>query len=243
MSKFIYISNVRKDKILKAIQNHECYDSWGEVQYGNDERAVEYNICIDNTTEKTIYCSAFYGLLKNKEGCWQHDDDQEWYEYEIDFADNDWEAKLKEAAKKAYKELCEDYMKTKQYYIARYNEGWKKCFDEVSNDGSKDPRYDASILLDETANTEEVVGYYLVYHEKNPLKDWLNNLYIKGIDLMSEQDKEVTKILKELFRGDRMAFFCKRKTSKSKRKNVGCKGCKYYEKVFWRGHWSWRCTC
>lgn len=72
MSKFIYICNVRKDKILKAIQNHECYDSWGEVQYGNDERAVEYNICIDNTTEETIYCSAFYGLLKNKDGCWQH---------------------------------------------------------------------------------------------------------------------------------------------------------------------------
>ena len=89
-------------------------------------------------------------------------------------------------------------MKTKQYYIARYNEGWKKCFDEVSNDGSKAPRYDASMLLDETANTEEVVGYYLVYHEENPLKDWLNNLHIKGIDLISEQDKEVTKILKEL---------------------------------------------
>ena len=199
MSKFIYISNVRKDKILKAIQNHECYDSWGEVQYGNDERAVEYNICIDNTaTKETIYCSAFYGLLKNKDGCWQHDDDQEWYEYEIDFADNDWEAKLKEAAKKAYKELCEDYMKTKQYYIARYNERWRKCFDEVSSDGSKDPRFDASILFTKTANIEEFVGYYLVYHEENPLKDWLNNLRIKGIDLMSEQDKEVTKILKEL---------------------------------------------
>lgn len=199
MSKFIYKCNVKKDKILKAIQKHECYDSWGEVQYGNDERAVEYNICIDNTaTKETIYCSAFYGVLKNKEGYWKHDDAQEWYEYEIDFADSNWEANLKEAAKKAYKELCEDYMKTKQYYIARYNEGWKKCFDEVSSEGSKDPRYDASILLDETANTEEVVGYYLVYHEENPLKDWLNNLHIKGIDLMSEQDKEVTKILKEL---------------------------------------------
>ena len=66
MSKFIYKCNVKKDKILKAIQKHECYDSWGEVQYGNDERAVEYNICIDNTaTEETIYCSAFYGVFKN----------------------------------------------------------------------------------------------------------------------------------------------------------------------------------
>ena len=40
-----------------------------------------------------------------------------------------------------------------------------------------------------------------------------------------------------------MAFFCKRKVSKSKRKTIGCKGCKYYEKVFWNNHWQWRCTC
>ena len=40
-----------------------------------------------------------------------------------------------------------------------------------------------------------------------------------------------------------MAFFCKRKVSKSKRNTIGCKGCKYYEKVFWNGHWQWRCTC
>lgn len=40
-----------------------------------------------------------------------------------------------------------------------------------------------------------------------------------------------------------MAFYCKRKISKSKRKTIGCKGCKYYEKVFWNGHYQWRCTC
>lgn len=40
-----------------------------------------------------------------------------------------------------------------------------------------------------------------------------------------------------------MAFFCKRKISKSKRKTIGCKGCKYYEKVFWNNQWQWRCTC
>lgn len=41
-----------------------------------------------------------------------------------------------------------------------------------------------------------------------------------------------------------MGFFCKRKRSKSKRKNISCKGCKYFEKVKWdKGDTKWRCTC
>lgn len=84
-------------------------------------------------------------------------------------------------------------MKSKRYYVEKYNKRWSKCFDEASESGSEDSGYDATILFDETANAEEIVGYYLVHHAENPLKDWLNN--IKGINL-SEQDKEVTAILK-----------------------------------------------
>lgn len=107
MNKFTYECQVNKDEILEAIKNREDYDIWGDVEYGNDERAVDYNICIDNSTEKTEYCSAFYRLSKNKEGYWQHDGCQEWYSYEIDFSDDNWEEKLKEAAMKAYKALWE----------------------------------------------------------------------------------------------------------------------------------------
>lgn len=83
-------------------------------------------------------------------------------------------------------------MKSKEHYIEKYNKRWNECFDEVSKSGSNDPGYDATMIFDETANAEEVVGYYLVYHAENPLRDWLIN--IEGIDL-SEQDKEVTNIL------------------------------------------------
>lgn len=86
-------------------------------------------------------------------------------------------------------------MKSKEYYVEKYNRKWKECFDETSKNGSKDSGYDATILFDETANAEEVVGYYLVYHKENPLQDWLENT--EGINL-SEQDKEVTRVLKEM---------------------------------------------
>lgn len=107
MSNFKYRCDINKKKILKAIKNHESYDAWGDVEYGNDKQAVDYNICIDNSTEETEYCSAFYRLSKNEDGCWQHDGCQEWYPYEIDFSDDKWKEKLKEAAIKAYKALWE----------------------------------------------------------------------------------------------------------------------------------------
>ena len=100
-----YQCYVKKKDILKCIKNHESYDTCGDVQYGNNKKAVDYNICIDNSTETTEYCSAFYRFYENEEGYWQHDGCQEWYPYEIDFSDKNWEEKLKEAAKKAYKEL------------------------------------------------------------------------------------------------------------------------------------------
>lgn len=62
-------------------------------------------------------------------------------------------------------------MKEKRYYVEKYYKRWNECFDEAFKNGSKDSGYDAAILFDKTANAEEVVGYYLVHHIKNPLKD------------------------------------------------------------------------
>lgn len=108
MGKFNFKCHVNKHEILEAIKNHDCYDSWGDVMYGNSRKAVEYNICVDNSTNKTEYLSAFYRLSKDKDGVWQHDNCQEWYAYEINFTDNRWKEKLKEAAVKAYKALWEE---------------------------------------------------------------------------------------------------------------------------------------
>ena len=76
---------VNEKAIKKAIKEHYCYDSWGEVEYGNDKYAVDYNICIDNTTEETEYCSAFYKIQSDENGVLHHDDCSECYVYNIDF--------------------------------------------------------------------------------------------------------------------------------------------------------------
>lgn len=86
-------------------------------------------------------------------------------------------------------------MKEKRYYVEKYNKRRNECFNEASENGSKDHGYDATILFDETANAEEVVGYYLIHHKENPLRDWLDDT--KGIKL-NKQDKEVTNILEKL---------------------------------------------
>lgn len=86
-------------------------------------------------------------------------------------------------------------IKNAGYYISKYEDRWNQLFNEAQIEGSNDAAYDATIMFDETANTEEIVGYYLVHHEWNPLGDWLGN--IEGI-VLTEQDKEVTKILTDL---------------------------------------------
>lgn len=107
MSKFKYDFNVDVKAIKRAIKNHYDFDSWGEVMYGNDEQVVDYNICIDNSTEETVYCSAFYRMSLGEDGYWHHDCCTD-YSYNIDFNDKDWKTKLKEATIKAYEELWEN---------------------------------------------------------------------------------------------------------------------------------------
>jgi hypothetical protein len=103
-----YDYNVDVRAIKRAIKNHDCYDSWGEVMYGNDEQVVDYNICIDNSTEETEWCSAFYRMCVDDDGYFCHDDCCTYYEYNIDFNDKNWKKKLKEAAIQAYHELWEE---------------------------------------------------------------------------------------------------------------------------------------
>lgn len=105
MSKLVYKFNVDENAIREALKNHDSYDSWGEVEYSNDKRGVDYNICIDNSTEETGFCCAFYKIYADKDGVWHHDDCCEYYCYDIDFDDKDWKKKLEEVAKIAYKEL------------------------------------------------------------------------------------------------------------------------------------------
>lgn len=88
-------------------------------------------------------------------------------------------------------------MRDRQYYILKYEDRMDEIYREAKGEGIKDNNIEeyCTMEFDQTANAEEVVGYYLINYEWNPLKGWLEN--IEGIDL-TEQDKEVTKILKDL---------------------------------------------
>ena len=86
-------------------------------------------------------------------------------------------------------------MKNRSYYESIYENRMDEIYREMLEEEVEDIDYACTMEFDETANAEEVVGYYLVNEGTNALKQWLEN--IDGIDL-SEQDKEVTKILKKL---------------------------------------------
>lgn len=85
---------------------------------------------------------------------------------------------------------------SKEFYIEAYNKKWDECLREAEKENTKDVSEAATYIFEETANANEVVGYYLVYHRENALKDWKSNT--NGIN-MSEQDLEVDRILTQLF--------------------------------------------
>lgn len=84
-------------------------------------------------------------------------------------------------------------------YISIYEYKMDEIYRQLKEEGVEDIDYCCTMEFDETANTEEVVGYYLANEGTNALKRWLEN--IDGVKL-TEQDKEVTEILKELDRNN-----------------------------------------
>lgn len=63
----------------------------------------------------------------------------------------------------------------------------------------------ASQEMEDTINGAEVIaGYYINYHGKDSLKDWINNT--NGYP-MTEQDKEVQRILEKIY-GRKEVFKC-----------------------------------
>lgn len=81
------------------------------------------------------------------------------------------------------------------YYIQKYEDRMDEIYRELKEQNVDGIDYACTMEFAQTANAEEIVGYYLINYEMNPLKCWLEN--IENIDLI-EQDKEVTRILTEL---------------------------------------------
>ena len=86
-------------------------------------------------------------------------------------------------------------MKDRNYYVQKYEDRMDELYRESKAEGVEDIDYACTMEFDQTANAEEVVGYYLINYEWNPLKGWLENT--ENIEL-TPQDEEVTRILKEL---------------------------------------------
>ena len=92
---------------------------------------------------------------------------------------------------------------TKQDYIQKYENRMDEIYKELKYEHHiPDNEIDEQCTyeFDQTANAEEVAGYYIINYEEDPLKEWLENLQWR--EELTEQDKEVTRILTELDKED-----------------------------------------
>ena len=92
---------------------------------------------------------------------------------------------------------------TKQDYIQKYENRMDEIYKELKYEHHiPDNEIDEQCTyeFDQTANAEEIVGYYIINYEGGPLKGWLENLQWR--ENLTEQDKEVTRILTELDKED-----------------------------------------
>lgn len=87
-------------------------------------------------------------------------------------------------------------MKSREYYQQKYESRMDEIYRELQG-AVDDIDYACTIEFDTTANAEEIVGYYLSDGFTTALKRWQENT--EHIE-MTEQDREVTRILTELDR-------------------------------------------
>ena len=86
-------------------------------------------------------------------------------------------------------------MKDITYYQQKYENIMDAIYRALREAEVNDIDYVCTMVFDETANAEEIVGYYLSDGITTALKRWQENT--EHIE-MTEQDREVTRILTEL---------------------------------------------
>ena len=102
---YSWYCSISKDNTLEEIADTNYFDEWG-CAYGliSDEMGVEYNLCIDNTTDEKINCSAIYKTVYNEEEDCIETDTSTFIHYEIDFDNLKWKKELENA-------MCEALIK------------------------------------------------------------------------------------------------------------------------------------
>lgn len=100
-----FYCDIKKRKVLKDVADTDCFDEWGCAYVSLGETmSVEYNLCIDNTTDENINESAIYRVDYDEECDEYATDDSTFIHYEIDFDNLKWKKELEHA-------MCEALIK------------------------------------------------------------------------------------------------------------------------------------
>lgn len=104
-NKYNFELNISKRQIKKNIKEYDIYDEWGCAFLSIGKKiSVEYNLCVDNTTDESINSSAIYKVNYNEdEDCIETDYDK-YIHYEVDFNKRGWKKELENA-------MCEALIK------------------------------------------------------------------------------------------------------------------------------------
>lgn len=92
-------------------------------------------------------------------------------------------------------------MKDKDYYIRKYNELYKQCWDDILVEYSVEAETtDMGSIVDEhindIADEDEIVGYYIKIYKDSALEQWLEN---NKHYIWNKTEQKVTRILERLF--------------------------------------------
>ena len=105
---YYFHCDITKRRVLKEIADTDFFDEWGCVFVSlGEEIGVEYNLCIDNTTNENINSSAIYKVDYNEKDDCIETDYNKFIHYEIDFNNPKWKKKLENAMCKVLIEFFE----------------------------------------------------------------------------------------------------------------------------------------
>ena len=105
---YYFRCDIKRNKVLKEIDDMDCFDEWGCAFASiGDEVSVEYNLCIDNTTDESIDESAIYKVDYDADSDTIETDYDKYIHYEIDFNNRNWKKELENAMCEAMIEFFE----------------------------------------------------------------------------------------------------------------------------------------
>ena len=83
------------------VEDGDVWDDWGCADLWLGDMGVEYNYCVDKSTDETVNASAIYLEEIDEESGYVETDTSTFIHYEIDFNNENWEEELENAMCKA----------------------------------------------------------------------------------------------------------------------------------------------